>query len=107
MITSIDPNAVRTVESRTLQPAANASRAAENNPRPRQLAVRIDPSNPNHHLWNNNGTWFIHYTVWPDKLTSRRVRRSLGTRSVLRARIKRDRFFASESSADGLEGDGQ
>ena len=26
-----------------------------------KIAIRIG-SNPNHHLWNNNGTWWLHYT---------------------------------------------
>ena len=30
-----------------------------------EIALRIDESNLNHHLWNNNGTWWIHYTVYP------------------------------------------
>lgn len=58
------------------------------------LSIRIDHSNPNHHLWNNNGTWFIHYTVYPDSLTTQRVRRSLRTRSLREARLKRDGLFA-------------
>ena len=59
-----------------------------------QLAVRVDPRNPNHHLWNNNGTWFIHYTVYPDAFTAERVRRSLKTRSLAEARHLRDQLFA-------------
>ena len=27
--------------------------------------IRITADNPNHHLWNNHGTWFLHYTVHP------------------------------------------
>ena len=57
------------------------------------LAIRVNPDNPNHHLWNNNGTWFIHYTVYPDALTAERVRRSLGTRSLAEARRRRDALF--------------
>ncbi|NBR58180.1 MAG: hypothetical protein EBT89_03320 [Opitutaceae bacterium] len=33
-------------------------------------ALRISEANPNHHLWNNNGTWFLHYTVYPTPFTS-------------------------------------
>ena len=33
-----------------------------------ELALRIDESNLNHHLWNNNGTWWIHYTSIPLQL---------------------------------------
>jgi hypothetical protein len=38
------------------------------------LAVRVNRANPNHHLWLNNGTWFVHFTVYPDNLTKERVR---------------------------------
>ena len=61
-----------------------------------QLAVRVNPDNPNHHLWNNHGTWFVHYTVHPDPLTAERVRRSLGTRSLETARRLRDAILAGE-----------
>ncbi len=57
------------------------------------LSLRTDPSNPNHHLWNNNGTWFAAYTVLTSPLTAERVRISLGTRDVLVARQRRDRLF--------------
>jgi hypothetical protein len=59
------------------------------------LAIRVDPANPDHHLWNNNGTWFIHYTVYPTPITKQRIRRSLGTRSLELARLKRDELFAA------------
>lgn len=59
-----------------------------------QLAVRNwrPASTPNHHLWNNHGTWWIHYTLhhgW----TKERVRESLATRCVDEARRKRDALF--------------
>ena len=28
-----------------------------------KLSVRVNRKNPNHHLWNNNGTWWFHCTV--------------------------------------------
>ena len=65
--------------------------------------IRINPDNPNHHLWNNNGTWFVHYTVHPDALTAQRVRRSLGTKERNAARQKRDDLFRQISAA-GREG---
>ena len=58
------------------------------------LAVRTDAGNPNHHLWNNNGTWWIHCTVHYPDFTSRRLRRSLKTRDLDVARTRRDCFFA-------------
>ena len=57
------------------------------------LAIRVDPANPNHHLWDNNGTWFVHYTVYPTPVTAERVRCSLGTRDLVTARRKRDDLF--------------
>ncbi len=57
--------------------------------------IRVSEENPNHHLWNNHGTWFLHYTVHPTPFTKERVRRSLGTRDVLVARERRDTFFAN------------
>ena len=60
-----------------------------------RLAVRVDADNPDHHLWNNNGTWWLHCTVHLPDFTSQRVRRSLGTRDVQKARARRDRIFAS------------
>ena len=60
-----------------------------------ELAVRINDSNPDHHLWNNNGTWFVHYTVYPDHVTKERVRHSLRTRSLAEARQRRDALFQS------------
>jgi hypothetical protein len=49
--------------------------------------------NPNHNLWNNNGTWWIHYTRYPTPITKERVRRSLRTKSVEEARLKRDAWL--------------
>lgn len=58
-----------------------------------RLAIRVNEANPNHHLWNNNGVWFVHYTVHPDALTAQRVRRSLGTRDLAVARERRDQLL--------------
>lgn len=58
-------------------------------------ASRQRTENPNHHLWNNHGTWFLHYTVHPTPFTKERVRRSLGTKDVKVARARRDSFFAN------------
>jgi hypothetical protein len=49
--------------------------------------------NPDHHIWCNNGTWFLHLTVeWRGQ--RRRLRTSLKTRDVGEARARRDRFLA-------------
>jgi hypothetical protein len=59
-----------------------------------QLAVRIAADNPDHHIWNNNGTWWFHCTVHLPDYTAHRIRRSLGTREVARARRRRDALLA-------------
>ncbi len=60
----------------------------------RQLSLRISDDNPNHHLWNNNGTWFVHYTVCEPGLSGVRRRHSLRTDDLREARQRRDRLFA-------------
>ena len=61
-------------------------------------AIRVSADNPNHHLWNNHGTWFLHYTVYPTPLTKDRIRRSLGTKDLAVARSRRDVFFAHSAN---------
>jgi hypothetical protein len=65
-----------------------------------KLSIRTNPENPNHHLWNNHGTWFVHYVVHPTPWTKERVRRSLGTRSVEEARRRRDELFEQATMAE-------
>lgn len=67
--------------------------------------IRVRAENENHHLWNNHGTWFLHYTVHPTPFTKERIRRSLGTKDVAVARARRDAFFAqlANGTADGVE----
>ena len=67
-----------------------------------ETALRIDESNLNHHLWNNNGTWWLHYTVYPTPVTAERKRKSLRTQSVSLARQKRDKFLLSLFSDTSL-----
>ena len=54
-----------------------------------KIAIRIG-SNLNHHIWNNNGTWWLHYTEHLADYTRRRVRISLHTHNVRAARAIRD-----------------
>jgi len=56
------------------------------------LAIR-KTDNQNHHLWNNNGTWWCHYTEHLPDYTKRRVRKSLHTDSIGIARVLRDSLF--------------
>jgi hypothetical protein len=67
--------------------------------------VRVRTENPNHHLWNNHGTWFLHYTTHPTPFTKQRIRSSLRTKDVHVARERRDAFFAdlaNEAKKSGL-----
>ncbi len=57
------------------------------------ISVRVDADNPDHHLWQNGKTWWIHYTVHTDDGRQRRVRYSLHTRDPERARMLRDAVF--------------
>ena len=58
-----------------------------------ELALRIDDSNLNPHLWNNNETRWIHYTIYPTPVTAERIRQSLKTRILSEARKRRDDVF--------------
>ena len=57
------------------------------------LSVRIDTQNPLHHVWLNNGVFWVHYTLNFDFRT-RRVRRSLKTSDPTVAIARRDELFA-------------
>ena len=65
-------------------------------------SIRVLPDNPDHHLWNNHGTWWCHYTVHLPDYTKRRVRLSLGTPSVEQARKLRDQILRRALKGGGL-----
>ena len=50
--------------------------------------------NPNRNIWNNNGTYWIHYTTYPTPVTKERVRHSLRTKSLTEARARRDEILS-------------
>ena len=58
-----------------------------------RLSLRIDVRNPDHHLWNNNGTWWCHFTVHTPCHTKHRIRRSLHTNDRNVARARRDELL--------------
>lgn len=60
-----------------------------------RLAVRVDAANPDHHLWNNRGTWWCHFTLHKADYTAQRVRVSLKTRDQFEARSRRDEVLAA------------
>jgi len=55
-------------------------------------SIRVDQSNDTHHLWCNNGTWWLHYTVHFDHRV-RRIRKSLRTRCLADAITRRDEYL--------------
>lgn len=55
-----------------------------------QPSLRFPGSNPNHHLWNNHGTWWCHFTEHRSDFTKRRVRINLKTGDLHDARRRRD-----------------
>jgi hypothetical protein len=59
------------------------------------LSLRTHPCNPNHHLWWNNGTWWLHATVHRPDYTKQRLRLPLETKNIHRARTTRDTLLAS------------
>jgi hypothetical protein len=63
-------------------------------PTKHHLATRRTKNNPNHHLWNNNGTWWIHFTLHSNTGTRKRHRISLKTPDLEKARCRRDRIIA-------------
>jgi hypothetical protein len=58
-----------------------------------KIVLRVNAANPDHHLWNNNGTWWCHYTVHPTPLTKERIRASLRTKDLAKARLRRDQLL--------------
>jgi hypothetical protein len=59
----------------------------------RQGREALGSENPDHHLWNNRGTWWCHFTLHRPDYTAERVRVSLKTREVAEARLRRDELL--------------
>lgn len=57
------------------------------------LKMRAVEKNPNHHIWNNNGTWYCDFTLVTDSGERNRVRNPLYTDNVEDARRRRDNFI--------------
>ena len=60
-------------------------------------------SNPDHHIWNNNGTYYIHVTLRWNGERKLRLRKSLGTKDVLEARRRRDRLLVRMQEQPEME----
>ena len=65
--------------------------------------IRIDSDNADHHIWNNNGTLWLNYVVYPTRATAERRRVSLRTKLLEEARSRRDTLFAWFASRPGIE----
>ena len=57
------------------------------------ISRRQKTDGPNHNLWNNNGTWWLHFTRHFANGTAQRVRLSLKTTDLNAARALRERIF--------------
>lgn len=62
-------------------------------PNPGTLSIRSVMHNPNHHLWNNNGTWFCKFRIKAADGSVQRINQSLRTHCVEDARIRRDELM--------------
>ncbi len=58
------------------------------------LSIRHNPANPDHHLFNNHGTWWLHCTLHLPDCTKHRLRKSLRTSDRGLARVRRDEVLA-------------
>jgi len=63
-----------------------------------KLSIRVSVDNRLHHLWNNNGTWWLHYTEHLADFTKRRVRRSLRTHDLELAISRRDEWLLTAAA---------
>ena len=50
----------------------------------------MNDAHPDHHLWLNGRVWWVAFTFHTGDGRKHRVRKSLGTSDVERARVKRD-----------------
>lgn len=62
------------------------------------ISRRQKTEGPNHHLWNNHGTWWFHGTIHKPDGTAERVRVNLATRDEAQARRKRDNIISRFST---------
>ena len=69
-----------------------------------RLALRVVRDKPAHHLWNNNGTWWVHYSIRHPEGGTKRYRQSLKTSDFDSACRKRDKILRALIRADGSGG---
>jgi hypothetical protein len=58
-----------------------------------KVILRESRNNPTHHLWNNNGTWWIHYSICQSGGVTKRFRNSLKTKDFQTACSRRDKIL--------------
>jgi len=90
---------IATANNKTHKPEPNIFVPKFNSLQDVQISIRNTSKNPNHHLWNNNGTWYIHYTIFPDDLTAKRIRHSLRTKNLMVARLRRDNVLQQSKTS--------
>ena len=61
----------------------------------------MDPAN--HHLWWNRGSWWVAFTVLHDGYRQERIRRPLGTREAVEARMRRDALMEVYQRTPGCQ----
>ena len=57
------------------------------------LSVRVRKNNPDHHLFNNHGTWWCHFWAIADGIRQQRFRVNLHTSSRIEARAQRNNLL--------------
>jgi hypothetical protein len=65
------------------------------------LAIRSVAHKLNHHLWNNNGTWFCKFRVRAAGGSVQRINQSLQTKCVEDARLRRDELMQGFQNSIG------
>ncbi len=68
-----------------------------------KLKLRFRAREVNHHLWSNHDIWYVAYTVETPLGGTSRIRRSLGTKDVGLARVRRDCIFQQYSEEEQLK----
>ena len=87
-----------TSSARADQPAATAPMTHGNWFR---LVIRSIKENANHHIWNNNGTWWCKFSLESDSGAKKRISKSLKTKDLDWARAIRDRLLKALHNASG------
>ena len=65
------------------------------------LVTRRTDTNPNHHIWKNNGTWWIRFTLRSTEGESIRHAYSLKTPDLDAARRRRNGIFNDLQTKSG------